>query len=302
MQVGHELQKKHGIWASFVESMQLRFEYKPIADLFQATGTSVVPTECTGKVHFYTTVLDDRVYQSQIKSIYSGPSVQQLCRKYHLICQQEKDVGGLGYTGTGTNIAPGSTLTFEATASASALLRAVHVFVYKISNTAGNAVTNLNSTVAHNLRSDAVKFAAGGSRETDLEQITRVTMSGGGRTIFSCSPENSLLMAINDGFAVDAGSTSKHFVYRFATDPADGKWSSGASLSGISSQHFKVEAFIKRRAAGASSGGNDGQGNNPAPITTGDFDARYRMLVIGESYQVVSTSSSDGSVKIALSG
>ena len=278
-------QKKQALWASFVESTQLRFKYKAAESLVignNNTKDSIGATGLKAKCHFITTVLDDRVYQESIKSTYSGPSVQVLARKYHVIGEKDVEVAPLAADILGSNV------TFELSTSASALCRALHIFVYRLEAKAGTTTADLLNS-GTKARNAFIKAEAACSRETGFEQIMSAKFTGGGRTIFDCNAETALLMSAQDGMTSAKDTLTNHFCYRFACDPSDGKYSGAISLSSVSSQNFKVTAFVKRRTKLAK---ND---------TNGDYTCNYRMRIIAESYQVNSTSSSDGSIKVALS-
>ena len=282
-------QKKQALWASFTESTQMRIKYKALAKLVignsvTASSTTTASTGATaiaGKMHFVCTTLDDMVYQRTIKDVYSAPSVQTLARKYHTIGEVEANIDSLAAGRLG------STHTFQLTTSASSLCRAIYVYVTRVEAVSGTEAGQLNN--ATNVRDAFIKAEAAVSAESDFEQILNVKMEGGGRTLFDCNSESALMLSAQDGFAASKDSLTNTFCYRFATDPNDGKYSGAASLSSISSQKFTVKAFIKRRAEAASTAAN------------GDYKCKYRCRVVAESYQVVSVSSSDGSLKVALS-
>ena len=281
--------RRQALWSSFCETMEVELKIRKMSDLIAAaTGASTVPT-VKATMCFNTTSLDDRLYQQAVNSVFKlGKSVQSLCRDYQLIAYDTQAVTGLADNGT----TRGEELEFTASSNASSLCRSILVVVYKQNNTPKAGGYDLNqAAVVARVRDAKTKTPASLTAVTDTEDILSVTFSASGRDIINSSAEDALMQYAQEPFAADSSRMGNHFVHRFALDPKDGKYSGGCSLSSLSAQHWKVKAFIKRRAPG----------NANADGVVGDYGAHYRMEIWAENYKVVSVSSSDGSVRTALS-
>ncbi len=284
-----------GLWAGFLENIDIELVMNPATRAFCATGTHAgggnafngvsrgpsVHTESqagvsiTADLQMQVCVMDDLVYRKAIDQVYRNrASVQSLGYKWELVGTLTKSYDAAGETDL---YVP---LDFTINCSSSVLARSLHVFVYKDDDQSPSNITD----------TDIKAMSLVGIGPTNCERITEVTCSASGRTLFKTSPEMELMATAGDGeFSAGVDATASHFVHRFAMKSDANRYSGGAAFSGLSSQSFTVKALAARTTP------YHGVGSTAA------YDAKYTCAIYAGAYLVTSTNSSSGAYRTSLS-
>lgn len=284
-----------GLWAGFLENVDVELVMNPATRAFCATGThagvndafsglsrgpsaiaeSTAGVTITADLQMQVCVMDDLVYRKAVDQVYRNrASVQSLGYKWELVGSLTKS-----YTAAGQNdlFVP---VEFIINCSSSVLARSIHVYIYKEDD---QSPTNVTDT-------DIKAMSLVSIGPASCERITEVTCNASGRTLFKTSPEMELMATAGDGqFSAGVDATASHFVHRFAMKSDANRYSGGAAFSGLSSQSFTVKGLVARTTP-----------YHGVPSTQA-YNAKYTCAIYAGAYLVTSTNSSSGAYRTSLS-